>query len=253
MVSHQYINSMIVPTYSPNTLYNMMNNINSPIMELSKLYNLDKFLCLLADKGIYNEVNKKFSSIVSDLLTIFIKIIPIYLRNDLRAVDLKELGINTISVEEVLSFYKKCYEFIGEFSIIPIGLNNIAERKDCDNFSKKTENIYILLNSISKYNRLNDYLIQGEKFSHLFDDTLNNIIRNSEAHVDYSFDPISQIVYFKDKQKTMNLYLTELIKESLNIYQTSVYMWEMNYCLHKQYLIKIKKETLSIDPKLLDN
>ena len=51
----------------------------------------------------------------------------------------------------------------------------------------------------------------------------------------------------------MNLYLIELVKESLNIYQKSVYIWEMNYCLHKQYLIKIKKETLSIDPKLLDN
>lgn len=253
IISHQYINSMISSTYLPNTLNTMINDINAPIAGLSKLYNFDNFLQLLDNNEIFNNINRKFSNIVSDILDNFVKLIPIYLKNDLSTVDLKEYGLNTIDVEDVLSIYKKCYEFIGEYCIIPIGLNNIVERGDCDHFKTKTENIYELLNKInSKYNRLKDYLLHDEKFSYLFDNILNNVIRNSEAHFDYTFNPISQIISFKDKQKNIDLYLVEMVKELLNIYQKVVYIWEMSYCLNKLYLIRIKNELISISPKLLN-
>lgn len=246
---HQYINNMLFRTYPPKTIKNMTEEINRQIINLARCqpYSINKFLNILCDNDIFKQVNKKFSGIVIDILNNYLNLVPMYIRDDLSTVDLQKFGINTIRIDEVLNIYKKCYEFIGEYCLLPIGLNNIKERNDCDSFKNNTNNIYTFLNSItSKYNRLNNYLITGEQFSSLFDSSLNNIIRNSEAHFDYSFDIISQIVSFRDKNKKKDLYLIEVARELLNIYQKTVYLWEINYCLHKLYLINIKKETLSI-------
>lgn len=122
----------------------MTEEINRQIINLArcKPYSINKFLNILCDNDIFKQVNKKFSGIVIDILNNYLNLVPMYIRDDLSTVDLQKFGINTIRIDEVLNIYKKCYEFIGEYCLLPIGLNNIKERNDCDSFKNNTNNIY---------------------------------------------------------------------------------------------------------------
>ena len=170
---------------------------------------------------------------------------------DLNDVDLDTIGITTLDIEKMISIYKKCYEFLGSFVILPIGLNNIIERNNCNLFHNgKEHEIYEFLESISsKFNRYNDFLKEHEKFSHMFIGGLNNIIRNSEAHFDYYFNQLTQKIKFVNNHKgdiyEKEMYLVEFAVEVIKIYQKCVLIWEMSYQLNELFLIS-KGENFSM-------
>ena len=52
-------------------------------------------------------------------------------------IDKENYGISTINFENMKPFFVESYELILEMITLPIGLNNIIERKQYNNFSEK--------------------------------------------------------------------------------------------------------------------
>ena len=76
-----------------------------------------------------------------------------------------------------------------------------------------------------------------ELFSEPFINCVDNVIRNSEAHFNYEMDPVTQMITFKDKNKTKKLYLVDFAKDTLNIFYSATVLWELSYQLYKKYRI----------------
>lgn len=209
------------------------------------------FIDILNNKNVFCMVSTKFSVLASKMMDLFLNLVPIYLDIDLKNIDLETEGITSLDVEELINLYKKCYEFLGSFVILPIGLNNIFERNNCNLFHNgKEHEIFEFLESISsKFNRYNDFLRENEKISYMFIDGLNKVIRNSEAHFDYYFNQLTQQIKFVNNHKgdmsEEKMYLVEFAAEVINIYQKCVLLWEMSYQLNKLYLLS-KGEKFSL-------
>ena len=237
--THHYLLSMI-----RNCLLDSTNNgiafIMKNIMEDFKLKK-EKYICfdnILSKNMIFDNIDIKFSKITCEYLDIFFDLIPLYL-NDCSNIELDIYGINTINLEKAISLYKKCFEFLGEFVVVPIGLNNIEERNNFNFFkSGEKDDIISFLNNVSsKYNRYNDFLLENEKYTFLFENALDNIIRNSEAHFDYTYDQLSQIIVFSSMKnnikKSEKKYMIEFASILLQMYQKCVLIWEMGYQMNK--------------------
>lgn len=241
--THHYLNALISNTLRDDT-HAFKNEIMKSIMYFNMNRNsMIRFLNVLYDNKLFENVSLKFSRITCEFLNIFIDLVPVYINYDLKDVDLTSMGITTIDIEKIINIYKKCYEFLGSFVIYPIGLNNIFERNDCDLFPNGNNHlIYDFLESIpSKYNRYNDFIKKNEKFSKMFIGGLDNVIRNSEAHFDYEYDQITQKITFTNNHKgnitTKEMYMVEFAIEVINIYQKCALIWEMNYNLNKVFMI----------------
>lgn len=250
--SHHYLISLIRNTFLSET----NNNINEFMKVIGDEYGrigqkIIDFADDLNKNNVFYLISTKFSFLVSEILDIFLNLVPIYMNIDLNDVDLDTIGITTLDIEKMISIYKKCYEFLGSFVILPIGLNNIIERNNCNLFHNgKEHEIYEFLESISsKFNRYNDFLKEHEKFSHMFIGGLNNIIRNSEAHFDYYFNQLTQKIKFVNNHKgdiyEKEMYLVEFAVEVIKIYQKCVLIWEMSYQLNELFLIS-KGENFSM-------
>lgn len=242
--TQHYLNALI-----SNALRKETHNFKNEIME-SIIVNFNvnrnimiKFLKVLHDNKLFENVSLKFSRITYEYMNIFFGLVPVYINYDLKDIDLTSMGITTIDIEKIINIYKKCYEFLGSFAIYPIGLNNIFERNDCDLFPNGSNHlVYDFLESISsKYNRYNDFIKENEKFSNMFIGGLDNVIRNSEAHFDYKYDQMTQKITFTNNHKgnisTKEMYIVEFAIEVINIYQKCALIWEMNYNLNKVFMI----------------
>lgn len=243
MAVHQYLKCMINNCMIDDThkkIERILKDINSGLRDKTIKYK--DFLSVLSSENLFEKANNKFISITTNYLEIFFDLIPLYLCS-IDNLDLNEYGINTIDLEKLIVIYKKCYEFLGEFIILPIGLNNIEVRLDANIFHNGRNNpIFTFLESISsKYNRYNDFLLVGEPFSDMFLGGLDNVIRNSEAHFDYVYNQIDQRITFinsnKGNKTEISKYMIEFGNDVINIYQKCVLLWEIGYQLQKGDLL----------------
>ena len=160
---------------------------------------------------------------------------------DVKKVDLEEYGLSSVDYEDLLELYRKCYEFIGEFIIYIIGLNNIHERGDYNSFKNGVSDLEEKINREDKYNRIQSFVRPDEKYSNGYCDTLNKIIRNAEAHFDVDYDIFTQKITFinhgKKETQTHEMYLLELAEETIKIFGLAVELWEIAYQLQKLRMI----------------
>lgn len=161
--------------------------------------------------------------------------------------DLMTFGLSSADYEELLNLYNNTYEFIGEFIIYVIGLNNIYERGTYNEFKSGIFDIEQKVKQEDKYNRIQSFVKEGEILSEGYCDTLNKIVRNSAAHFSVEYDTFTQIITFinENKKKTLTekMYLFELAQEVLKIFSLAIKLWEIAYQLEKHRMLSY----LSVD------
>lgn len=237
MALHQ-INVVKVNSIFNKDILKDYTNIAHEIFDISKKKELIKFINYIKEKEKFDLLSKKIFEVYNDWIENFDKYLPIVymsFANNKDALDLEKYGITTISFEELKSFYVKSYELILELLIIPIGLNNIFERGNYNEFyneskAKTMDSFY----KLSKYDRV--YAISDEdKFSKFLN--LNRHVRNSISHFDYEYDKLNQIITFYDRYKgnisENKIYLREFAEICFDNFKLLVYINELFYSIRK--------------------
>lgn len=245
---HQYAAILLSKTYIDNTL-TIMTNITTEIFSIFESHNSQmlEYVSFLENEKYYIDVNIKFSKLIEAFLNQYKSFLPLYIKECQINVPLDEFGISTLDYEDLENFYKKAYEFICDYIPIVIGLNNIVSRNDFRNFVNCTSDFKTKMNSyLSKYRRFNENIVDNEKFSNLFKNCLDNIIRNSEAHFSTEYNTLTQKVTFRNNYMgniTINeKYLIEFGIDVIKIFQKCCILWEFSYQLNKIYLCFVKGE-----------
>lgn len=238
MACHQYIMVSLLCSGLNKSIAQKMDMI----LELSKnnLTQVKAFSKLLDDNGYYGRLSSKFPELVDIYNKNYLSLIAPLMISDISTVNLDEFGLSSVDYEDLLELYRKSYEFIGEFIIYIIGLNNISERGDFNSFTTGTSDIEEKVKNVDKYNRIQSFVKTGEKFSEGYCDTLNKRIRNSEAHFNVEYDVFTQKITFISRGKkteTEELYLLELAKETIKVFELAVGLWEVSYQLQKNRMI----------------
>ncbi|PEZ76381.1 hypothetical protein CN380_21555 [Bacillus sp. AFS017274] len=73
---------------------------------------------------------------------------------------------------------------------------------------------------------------------HIFDDILNNIIRNSIGHYSYVYVADKQLIKFKDKNKNIDMYLIEFGELLLRTFFATFITLETDYISMKIFLLQ---------------
>lgn len=142
------------------------------------------------------EINKRFTKIISNIVPAFI-----YVDSKDSAGDL-EIPFSTETADEMMGLYEQMFEVVCEKSDIIIGLNNIFHRGTIDRFPKpeKTGGFEKTVKEYqSKYSKVNDLLLDEERFGCKLKSVLNRSIRNSIAHKDALFDQTKNTFEFPDR------------------------------------------------------
>jgi hypothetical protein len=239
MASHQYIMAMLLESGVDKSVAHVMKEIVE--ISKSKEAQIKEFSKLLDNNGYYDKLNRKFPKLVNLYNENYMSFIPVLMTADIDAIDHDEYGLSSVDYEALLELYSKCYEFIGEFIIYIVGLNNIAQRDDFNCFTKGNADIEQKVNQEDKYNRIQCFVKLGEKFSGEFADTLNKVIRNADAHFNVEYDIMSQKIRFINKGKrnteVEELFLIQLAEETIKVFGLTVRLWEIAYQLQKNRMI----------------
>lgn len=262
MASHQYIVAMLLGSglergessfpqgtngsANSSTNSNTNGGIFSVMMELLELVKkspdqVKEFSRLLDNQGYYGGLNKKFPALAGLYNENYPSLISTLMLDGIENIDLDEWGLSSVDYVDLLELYRKCYEFIGEFIIYIIGLNNIYERGGYNNFKNGASDIETKVNQEDKYNRIQSFVKEGERYSAGYCATLNKIIRNAEAHFDVEYDVFTQKIKFinhgKKSTETMEIYLLQFAAETIKVFKLAVKLWEIAYQLQKNRMI----------------
>lgn len=240
MASHQYIFVTLMESGAtlPGTDHLMMD-----LSDLRKFKSdqMKEFSKLMDVNNYYAHLNNKFPILVELFNKNYISLISTLILGGVEKVDLEEYGLSSVDYEDLLELYRKSYEFIGEFIIYIIGLNNIHERGDYNSFKNGISDLEEKINREDKYNRIQSFVRPDEKYSKGYCDTLNKIVRNAEAHFDVAYDIFTQKITFtnhgKKETQTHEMYLLELAEETIKIFGLAIELWEIAYQLQKMRMI----------------
>lgn len=222
----------------PDNTINKFIELSKSIYRSENLRKLDALIDTLGGRMYFESVSKRLIRIYSRWLSDFEKYIPavmIELGNVKESFDREKYGIATTSFENMKSFYADSYELILEMVDIAVLLNNLVVRGDHNKFSLET-NIkdYSEYSKQVKSTRLKA-LVDDEPFSRAI--PLNRKIRNAIAHYNYEFDPSLQKITFidkyKDKEKTIEMYLIDLALLCYDNMKILIYLDELMYPLRK--------------------
>lgn len=120
--------------------------------------------------------------------------------DDFKSQDLENYGIATASVSDLCELYKNGYEVLCDLIEIIIAIENIDVNSSHNDFGNGKEDfkqkVLSYRSKIVKYNQLLD---TNNAFSKHFIGILDNKIRNSIAHTDYTVNGLTQKIIFEDK------------------------------------------------------
>lgn len=239
MASHQYL----MTTLSFSGVYEDVLTIMNEIKDLRRTNEepVKQFSKLLDNNGYYKALNSKFPKLVNIYNANYLSLIPVISLSDFRSIDKQKYGLSSVDYEDLSDLYRKCYGFIGENIIYVIGLNNIYERRCFNQFKNGYDDIETKVNREDKFNRIQCFVKSDEHFSNGFCDTLNRIVRNSEAHFDIKYDIMNQEITFINKCKNNihieKMFLLDFANETVKIFNLSVKLWGIAYQLQKFRLV----------------
>lgn len=196
------------------------------------------FIDFLKSKIDFKYLSQKIIQIYDKFIVNFEKymaVIILSLGDKTSLIDKENYGISTINFENMKPFFVESYELILEMITLPIGLNNIIERKQYNNFSEKSnvKNFDSYFNQ-SKYNRIKS-LISEETFSKNLN--MDRHVRNALSHYDYKLDKENQIITFydwnKNKSENIEMYIFDFALLCYENIKLIVYLNELFYCLKK--------------------
>jgi hypothetical protein len=96
---------------------------------------------------------------------------------------------------------------------------------------------------LQKADRL-DYFDGKETLDFVLGGVFDNLIRNSIAHSSYDYDPVSQLITFRQlgSDKTRELYLVEFLESVWKIFVALLRLMEFVYQLRKYHYVILKGE-----------
>ena len=197
---------------------------------------LDEVIKIMKEKNMFKELNYKIFTLTSKIVTKNIYMIPSLIAQFFEnEIDFKEYGISTCTPDHIVDVYKDCYETLA--IIIPVieMLNNIKYRGKYNCYDSNNKNIEKSFKE-SNGNRINS-INWKEYFSTLFTKKLDKIIRNSIGHNDYTYDPITQKITFKDKRLVKEMYLLEFVMECIENIFSLINIENLLYYLERRKLI----------------
>lgn len=197
--------------------------------------------CQIYDLNYTKQLERKTLQLLKTFLDMYPKFLPVF--NTLKIKEYRELGISTLTFEDIKSFYQDSYELILYSLPRVVALNNIYCRKSLDSFVDKTDGFKKRIESYSsKVNIYKELISQQDEFSWLIDTAIENHIRNSIGHFNYEENTEKQTVLFiddhKGKTKKETKTLMEISRECVNMFYTLVNLLELNYNILKIQVIE---------------
>lgn len=182
----------------------------------------------------FNSIETKGFKLIELFAKVYEQLIPVVaLKNGdcFENIDKNKYGIMTANFDELTDFYAKSYEWIFDNLKIIVGLNNIFVRDDsakCVN--GKTYQDFIKESNGNKMQ--NGYIDEKEPFSRPIS-SLNNRVRNAIQHFDSDIDYETQLITFKDRNKSVDLYLIDFADLCIENFRIIFYVLELVYNLRK--------------------
>lgn len=182
----------------------------------------------------FNVIEKKGFKLIELFAKVYEQLVPVIALKSgdcFANVDKEKYGIMTVNFDELTDFYAKSYEWILDNIILIVGLNNLFVRYDLEPcVNNKTFQDFI---KESKGNRIkNGYIGKTEPFSKPIN-SLNNRVRNAIQHFDSDIDYETQIIAFKDRNKSVNIYLIDFAALCIDNFCIIFYILELVYNLRK--------------------
>ncbi len=152
-------------------------------------------------------------------------------------------GSTTSSFDLVKQFSLDAYETLGNLLIIPVALNNIKYRNDCNHCAEKDGASIDLSKflSLSKANRYH-YCDDAEQYTKVLKIVLNSKLRNAIGHNDFDYNAVSQQITYvpnpKDRSKKETAYLLEFENEAIRLFQAITVISEYLYRLGEAEMIE---------------
>ena len=239
---HQLITMGMNHIMPSNTLKDYTDIANKLMLgkEINEIINFIEFL---ETKINTKELSEKIIEIYDRWINDFEKymaVIILSIANKTDQIDKEKYGISTINFKDMRTFYTDSYELILEMITLPVGLNNIIERRNYDCFPNGSKiNNFKTFFDCTKYQRI-EALKADEEFSKYLN--INNNVRNSIAHFDYKINNETQLITFYDKykssEKIIEMYLFDFALLCYENIKFIVYLNELFYNIKKISYIK---------------
>ena len=190
----------------------------------------DLFICL--EKHIYERI-KDFAAYIPDMIPIFSLLFLSEEERQLLLDTNSEYGTFTTSFERMKQLYIDCFETAVKTLVIPIGLENILKRGDYNNFNDRK------VNGLDKFLKLDkafdkiQLLNNANCFAPRLKENLNNKLRNSIGHCDYSVDNFKQSICYDKGRKQMSLCNVTYLCYNIGLYLMEVF--DVITLLHEAY------------------
>jgi len=205
----------------------------------------DDFM-MLYDYEYTKQIERKTLYLIKEFLDMYPKFLPVF--NSLKCDEYKELGVSTLTFEDIKSFYQDAYELILYDLARIIALNNISCRKDMNKFYNDTADFEEKINSYnSRVKVYENAFSKKDEFSWLISNSIENHIRNSIGHFNYEENITEQTIKFIDDykgKKNVNIKtLMEIARDCVYMFYTLMNLLELNYNLLKmQTIMKIQND-----------
>lgn len=186
------------------------------------------------DRVDFNSIELKGFKLIELFAKVYEQLIPVIaLKNGncLGNVDKNQFGIMTANFDELTDFYAKSYEWIFDNLKVILGFNNIFVRND---FTKcvNGKNYQDFIRDSNGNKIKNGYINEKEPFSKPIS-SLNNRVRNAIQHFDSDIDYETQLITFKDRNKSVDLYLIDFADLCIENFRIMFYVLELVYNLRK--------------------
>ncbi len=204
----------------------LVSNQKEEFEKITKLYDFD----------YTKQLERKGLQLIKSFLDMYPKFLPVF--NTLKITGYKDLGVSTLSFEDIKSFYQDSYEFILYNVPRIIALNNIRARKNIDSFIVGEYDFKSKIDKYSsKYLIYQELISDNDDFSWLIDNVIENHIRNSIGHFNYEENLIEQTIVFIDEHKGKNhtetKALIEIARDCVYMFYTLMNLLELNYNILK--------------------
>lgn len=170
-------------------------------------------------------------------------------------VDYDVEGSTTSSFDLIKQFSLDAYETLGNLLVVPVALNNIKYRNNCNQCAEKDGKTVDLEKyiALSKANRFH-YCDETEQYTKELQVILNSKLRNAIGHNDVEYDAITQKITYipnpKDRAKKEIAYLLEFENEAIHLFQAITVISEYLYRLREIEMIENGHVPLPVDQGL---
>lgn len=201
---------------------------------------------------------KQLQSSIYKIYDEFIKVYPFLIPAlslqycDDGVVDCDVEGSTTSSFDLVKQFSLDAYETLGNLLVVPVALNNIKYRNDCNQCAEKNSKTvdletYVALSKAGRFH----YCDKTEQYTKELHVILNSKLRNAIGHNDVEYDAITQKITFipnpKDRAQKETTYLLEFENEAIHLFQAITVISEYLYRLREIEMIENGHVPLPVD------